>query len=91
MINHKVMSMCPNVAYCNGWNDAVDEIRSNEYVVFIDEDTYEKNSDFYPPIGTVGKIISDNDGFYTVEWPEDKVKYNQTYLVAHSLVIKLHF
>lgn len=90
MINHKVMSMCPNIPYCNGWNDAVDEIKNNKYVVFIDEELYKNMPKYYPPVGTVGKILIENEDGYEIEWFCKNIEKN-FWRTALKSVIKLHF
>lgn len=89
MINYKVMSMCPNFDYCKGWNDAVKEIKENNYVVAIDEKINKAFPHLYPIVGTVGKIISDNGEMYEIQWEEGSTSENDIFWAKHESVIKL--
>ena len=91
MINRKVMSMCVSLDYCKGWNDAVKEIEDNKYVVFINERAHEEMPEYYPKVGTVGKILNrDGDG-YRIEWPYGSTSGDSIWFVDCDSVIVLDF
>lgn len=91
MINHKVMSMCSSIDYCNGWNDAVNEIRDNEYVVFIDGERHNTTPEYYPAVGTVGKILVEDEDGYEIQWPDNSTYGDGIWRVSDESVIKLQF
>lgn len=91
MINRKVMSMCPTIDYCKGWNDAVDEIKNNGYVVFIDKELHDSAPEYYPAIGTVGKIINEDEDGYEIQWPNNSTKGKGIWRASEESIIKLHF
>lgn len=91
MINRKVMSMCVSIDYCKGWNDAVSEIRNNKYVVFTNGELHESDPEYFPAVGTVGKVVEEDWDRYLVEWPEGTTSDDDTWNVGYNNVIVLNF
>lgn len=91
MISYKTMAMCSSIEYCNGWNDAVKEIKKNQYVIFIDEELHKNAPEYYPSVGTVGKILAEDEDGYKIQWPEGSTEGDGIWRASDVSVIKLHF
>lgn len=91
MIDYKVMSMCSTIDYCKGWNDAVKEIKKNNYVVFIDEELHRKSPEYYPIVGTIGEILEEDEDGYEIQWPYNSTAKDGIWRVSDESVIKLIF
>lgn len=55
--------------------EIIDESMIGKKVMFLDAESHEESPEWYPPVRTVGKIVSYTNDSVLVQWPSDSGVY----------------